>query len=96
MELITPSHDDKPSQTWDDGTKAWYRNGVLHRENFPAVEYANGNRSWYHNGKLHRVGGPAVELIDDDDRYFVYGKRLTQEEYRSWYFNHIYKSSRAY
>jgi hypothetical protein len=36
------------------GTKYWYLNGKLHREDGPAVEYENGNNHWYLNGKLHR------------------------------------------
>ncbi len=43
-----------------DGTKEWYQNGVLHREDGPAVENLYGKR-WYKNGKLHRENGPAIE-----------------------------------
>ena len=28
------------------GTKRWYQNGQLHREDGPAVEYADGTKSW--------------------------------------------------
>jgi len=34
----------------DDGSKCWYLNGDLHREDGPAVEYANGDKYWYLNG----------------------------------------------
>jgi len=33
-----------------DGYKYWYRNGELHREDGPAIEYANGYKYWYLNG----------------------------------------------
>jgi len=38
------------------GTKRWYQNGQLHRDNDkPAVIYSNnGKKEWYQNGKLHR------------------------------------------
>ena len=36
---------------WDDGTKIWYLNGKLHREDGPAVECADGNKYWYLNGE---------------------------------------------
>jgi len=36
----------------NEGTKRWYLNGKLHREDGPAVEYANGGKFWYLNGKL--------------------------------------------
>jgi len=43
------------------GNKFWYKNGELHREDGPAIEYANGNKFWYKNGELHREDGPAIE-----------------------------------
>ena len=36
----------------DDGVKAWYLNGRLHREDGPACEYVDGYKEWYLNGKL--------------------------------------------
>ena len=38
-----------------------YRDGVLHREDGPAVEYSNGTMVWYIGGKKHRTDGPAIE-----------------------------------
>ena len=38
-----------------DGTKKWYKNGLLHRENdLPAIEWVSGTKEWYQNGLLHR------------------------------------------
>jgi hypothetical protein len=34
----------------NNGTKRWYLNGKLHREDGPAIEYADGNKGWYLNG----------------------------------------------
>lgn len=31
------------------GSKIWYMNGYLHRENGPAVERSNGYKSWWLN-----------------------------------------------
>ena len=39
------------------GTRRWFLNGVIHRENGPAVEYASGSKAWYLNGELHREDG---------------------------------------
>ena len=33
-----------------DGSRAWYRDGKLHREDGPAIEYADGDRLWYRDG----------------------------------------------
>lgn len=41
--------------------KSWYKNGLLHREDGPAIEYETGEKHWYINGLLHRDDGPAVE-----------------------------------
>lgn len=48
-------------KVYDDGTKEWYLNGKLHREDGPAIEWANDDKSWYLNDKLHREDGPAFE-----------------------------------
>ncbi len=56
----------------DIGTKRWFLNHKLHREDGPAVEYANGSKSWWFHGKRHREDGPAIELTDG---------------YKSWYLN---------
>ena len=38
-------------RVYPNGTKYWYLNGKLHREDGPAVEYANGSKSWYLSGE---------------------------------------------
>lgn len=44
-----------------DGTRQWFHNGLLHREDGPAIEYADGSKHWYRHGVAHRDEGPAVE-----------------------------------
>jgi hypothetical protein len=34
-----------------DGSKYWFLNGALHREDGPAIEYADGSKAWFLNGK---------------------------------------------
>jgi len=64
------------------GTKRWYFNGKLHRENGPAVEWSNGDREdWYLNGKLHREDGPAVEYADGHKRWFINNEELTESQF---------------
>ena len=36
------------------GTKAWYLNGQLHREDGPAIEDADGYKAWWLNGKRQK------------------------------------------
>lgn len=38
-------------KVYDDGTKFWFLNGKLHREDDPAIEWANGSKSWWLYGK---------------------------------------------
>ena len=56
------------------GTKRWYHNDKLHREDGPACEYVNGAKWWYLNGKLHREDGPAIELANGDKYWYINGK----------------------
>jgi len=61
-----------------DGTKQWYLNRKLHREDGPAVEYTNGDKCWFINDKLHRLDGPAVESIGDK-QWCLNGKRHRED-----------------
>jgi hypothetical protein len=36
---------------WPSGRKHWYLNGLVHREDGPAVVCPNGTKYWYLNGK---------------------------------------------
>jgi antitoxin component YwqK of YwqJK toxin-antitoxin module len=58
----------------DNGTKYWYLNGKLHREDGPAVEYSNGTKYWYLNDKQHREDGPAVEYSNGTKCWYLNGK----------------------
>jgi len=64
-----------------DGSKSWYLNGKLHREDGPAIEPSKGSKAWYLNGKLHREDGPAVEYSDGDKEWYLNGKPLTEKEF---------------
>ena len=72
----------KPTVKTDtDGTKSWWLNGELHREDGPAAEYANGDKAWYLNGELHREDGPAIERANGDKAWWLNGKQYTEKEY---------------
>ena len=38
-------------KTYSNGTKEWYLNGELHREDGPAYEHLDGYKEWWLNGK---------------------------------------------
>jgi hypothetical protein len=61
------------------GTKVWYFNGKLHREDGPAVEYPNGTKVWYFNGVLHREDGPAIEFPDGNKYWYINGEKFIEK-----------------
>jgi len=63
------------------GDICWFKDGILHREDGPAIELANGTKRWFVNGKRHRADGPAVELANGKMYYFLNGNKLTKKEF---------------
>ena len=60
------------------GTKKWYKNGVLHRINEPAIICSNGDKYWYKNGKRHREKGPAI-ICPNGEKYWYINNQLHRE-----------------
>ena len=58
-----------------DGSKRWYLNDNLHREDGPAVEWSSGSKSWYLHHKLHREDGPAIEEPNGTKEWYLHGER---------------------
>lgn len=62
-------------------TKRWYRNGVLHREDGPAmIHLLDGTEQWIsewwcRDGKLHRDDGPAIIGPDGTEQWWRNGVR---------------------
>ena len=65
--------------TDEDGAKAWYVNGQVHRLDGPAVEYADGSKAWFINNQPHREDGPAVVWPDGSTEWYVNGKRHRED-----------------
>jgi hypothetical protein len=57
-----------------DGTKRWYSDGRLHRENGPAVMYIDGTNVWYYHGEIHRDNGPAMEHLNGTKCWYIRGQ----------------------
>lgn len=86
------------------GTKHWYLDGKLHREDGPAIEYASGTKEWFLNGQRHREEGPAVEYINGTRRWYI--KDVLHREdgpaiewntgEKWWYLNGMRLSQREY
>ena len=43
------------------GCRTSWRNGKLHRDDGPAIEWADGYSAFWREGKRHRDDGPAIE-----------------------------------
>jgi hypothetical protein len=67
-------------RVYENGTREWYLNGKLHREDGPAIEWVNGTCFWCLNGKLHREDGPAVEYADGSRYWYLNDKKVTEQE----------------
>ena len=67
--------------THPDGTKVWYLNDQLHREDGPAVEYPDGSELWWFNDKFHRKDGHAIERTDGSKEYWYEGKPYDKISY---------------
>jgi len=62
----------------ENGTKRWYKDDVLHREDGPPEEWANGSKEWYLHG---------VELIQPDsfktiENWFKYLNNNEEQDYQ--------------
>ena len=73
-----------PEMTIDEyGNKEWRLNGLLHREDGPAIERKNGDRLWYINGKSHREDGPAVEYANGSKLWCLNDKSIRYDP-KTW------------
>ena len=63
------------------GTKFWFLNNKLHKEDGPAIERFNGIKSWYLDGKRHREDGPAVECANGTKFWWLNDVKYTEEDF---------------
>jgi len=62
-----------------DGTERWYKDGLLHREDGPAVIFKDGTEYWYKAGQRHREGGPAILDRNGDEWWYKDGLRHRED-----------------
>jgi len=63
------------------GYQAWYKNGLIHRDDGPAVIWADGTQFWYRYGECHREDGPAVVGTGSEPRWWLNGKHYSKDNY---------------
>jgi hypothetical protein len=57
--------------------------GLLHREDGPAVIGADGYWAWYKRDRFHREDGPAICHANGNTFYYLDGTFLTEEKFLS-------------
>lgn len=57
-----------------DGAIIWYKDGILHHLEEPAILWDDGSYQWYHNGLIHRNNAPAAES-HGNKYWYQHGKR---------------------
>ena len=68
-------------KVYKDGSKHWFKDNQLHREDGPALEYANGSKCWYRYDQRHREDGPAIEHSTGNRSWYLNGINITEEEF---------------
>ena len=73
----------------DQSGRAWFKNGLLHRKDGPAVvDFCGIQKLWYQNGQLHRENGPAViDIGTSKESWYLDGYRAAVQslsEFREW------------
>ena len=64
-----------------DETVRWFKNGVLHREDGPAIIWEDGTKEWFVNGKRHCTTGAAYVYPTGCKEYWIEGVELTKVAY---------------
>lgn len=72
---------------YDDGTKLWCLNKLLHRTDGPAIERNNGDREWYLNGKRNREDGPAIERVNGVKKWCLNGFEYSEQSFNATQLN---------
>jgi hypothetical protein len=62
-----------------DVIKYWYRNGLLHRDEWEGPAVLGPNRVWYNQGMVHRVDGPAIIYEGDFMQVWYLFNRVHRE-----------------
>lgn len=48
----------------------WYFNGLLHKNDGPAIKSDDGSECWYQHNQLHREDGPAILYADGTQMWY--------------------------
>ena len=89
-------------------TTTYYKNGKIHREDGPAIEWINGNKHWLLSDRLHRTDGPAIDLVETElgtvKKWSINGKYHREDGpavefgngYKEWWMNGVQYSKEEF
>ena len=61
------------------GTREWTQDGLLHKEDGPAIIHADGMRIWCRRNRLHREDGPACTWPDGRREWWINDVNISEE-----------------
>ncbi len=56
------------------GSKFWYKNGLQHREDGPAVIYCDGSKEWFYDSQI--MDKPILIDISNQEEWWYEGEKL--------------------
>lgn len=59
----------------------WFKQGLLHNENGPAIQYPDYRKDWYVNGEKHIEEKPNAFYQDSDNEWWIEGTQYSEEEF---------------
>ncbi|MFM1755408.1 MAG: hypothetical protein RL621_312 [Bacteroidota bacterium] len=66
--------------SYEDGSVIYYKNGLSHREDGPAIICSDGYQKWCLEGKPHNLNGPAVIYPNGAEIYCLHGQKYYIKE----------------
>ena len=67
-------------QISESGSKWWWVDSTLHRDNGPSIIKTSGYQAWYNYDKWHRTDGPARILDNGSVEYWINGNQVSEYE----------------
>jgi hypothetical protein len=92
IDNLLPDEELMPFVESSDGSRYWHIDGILHRDDGPAIENAQVHE-WWLNGRRHREDGPAIEYLTkskyewylDGQRHRLYHLPAVEGDTLKWY-----------
>jgi len=61
----------------------YLKDGLLHNDKGPSIEFNSGTLIWMKKGKIHRDNGPAILDKNEINKYWINGEPAVDEEIKN-------------